>query len=141
MNINNHQSHLTSQPLPLSYDQVTLLNLIGYLDVFGVPEITFVRAAQPCKVWGSSGAIEEIRPQDAGFNDNVSSLIATPNNISLALVHLKQMGLVVTRPASSMILSPVARSRIDLANPLSWMVQALILICHSFPSDQDLEPL
>jgi hypothetical protein len=118
-----------------------MLNIIGYLAESGVPEITLWRATSPSKIWNSAGAIEEIRPQDAGFNDQVLSLIATPGKSQLAQSDLEQKGLVVKDSTWSLKLSPQGRDQIDHADSRTWMLQALILICHSFPLDQDLEPL
>lgn len=93
---------------------------------------------------GDNGEIEEMTAFEAGLHIELLANAAEMNNtirclISHALITtiegaFQKRGYLVDKKLQSFIMQ-------STPNPDEWKRQALILVCHTFPRDRDLEPL
>lgn len=130
-----------------SRDAWTLLALMCFLDGTIIPEFMLRRAKQPQKVWNSSGEIQEVSVTSIGFNTDVLLLLSDDDKIEESIKRLETARLIVLEPGAygyrSLHLDPATQLHLaqSMRDPLTWRLQALILVCHTFPMDSYVEPL
>jgi len=118
--------------------------MLCFLGGADVPEIMLSRANSPHKSWGSTGEMEEVTAFEAGLRID---LLANAAEMNSAIYCLTSYAFITTKEGAfqkrgfsidSHLQSYLVQST---PNPDAWKCQALILVCHTFPRDRDLEPL
>ena len=135
------------QVKPESRDAQTLLKLLCFLDGESIPEFMLIRAKEPQKVWSPSGEIQKVPVTEVGLNSDVLSLISDNVKIDGAIRRLEAARLITSEPGAYGLrtlhinLSTQSRRTQCMTDPLAWRLQALVLICHTFPMHPYVEPL
>ncbi|KAL9126212.1 MAG: hypothetical protein Q9217_004704 [Psora testacea] len=125
----------------------TLWKLLCFLDVANVPEFMLMRGKESQKIWGPSGEVQEIRVNQIGLDDDVLWLLSDDLRIREAIERLEATSLITSEPGAynrgTLILDTATQAQlIDcMDDPSKWRLQALILVCHTFPMHPYVEPL
>ncbi len=125
----------------------TLLRLLCFLDGASIPEFMLIRAKEPQKVWNSSGEAQKVSVTEVGLNVDVLSLVLDNVKIDEAIKRLEAAMLIVSEPGAygyrTLNLDSATQSQLTqcMTDPLVWRLQALILVCHTFPMHSYVEPL
>lgn len=132
---------------PESRDAQTLLRLLCFLDGTRIPEFMLIRAKEPQKIWSPSGEIQKVPVTEVGLNSDVISLVSDNVKIDEAIKQLEAAMLITSELGAyghrTLHIDSATQLRLIqcLANPLTWRLQALILVCHTFPMHPYVEPL
>lgn len=125
----------------------TLLKLLCCLGGKCIPEFMLLRAREPQKIWSPSGEVQEVPVTAIGLNNDVLSLVSDNFKIDDAIKRLEAATLITSTPG------PYGRRTLGIdstthlhlsqcmADRLVWRLQALILVCHTFPMHPYAEPL
>ncbi|MCJ1248447.1 hypothetical protein MMC30_005665 [Trapelia coarctata] len=130
-----------------SKDAATLLKLLCFTDGADVSEFVLIRAREPQKVWGSSGEVQVVAVTETGLENDVLSLVSSDLKIDKAIRSLEAFMLIRSEPGpyGCRNLSLDRTTQLHLVqcipDPVTWRLQALILMCHTFPMHQYLQPL
>ena len=106
-----------------------------------------LRAKEPQKDWGSLGEVQQVPVTEVGFNSDVLSLVLDHTKIDKAINTLEAAKLITSEPGAyqrrTLRLDPEKQLCLAqiLENPLAWRLQALKLVCHTFPIHPFVEPL
>lgn len=126
---------------------LTLANTLAYLDGdAGIPKSLLKRAGVPQRRWNLDGDPEEITPEKTGIAPELISILS--GQLGSAIDHLYGQGslAISLNPGGGDhdILRMGAGTRTmykhtsDM-NPCHWMLQALLIVCHAFPIDENLD--
>lgn len=129
-----------------SRDASTLLALLCFLDGTNISEFMLTRVKEPRKVWSPSGEVQKVPVTGVGFNSDVLSLVSDVAKIDEAIKRLEAAELIASEPgAYGRRLHLDSATQLCLTHcmddPLAWRLQALILVCHTFPMHRYVEPL
>ena len=106
-----------------------------------------IRAKEPQKIWSPSGEIQKVPVTEVGLNSDVLSLVSDNVKIDEAIKQLEAAMLITSELGAygHRTLHIDSATQLHLtqcfANPLTWRLQALILVCHTFPMHPYVEPL
>lgn len=121
--------------LPIAAVLLTLATILGGVDI---PRLIFDRAVKPRRRWSDQGEIEEVSLD--------SNVIEGFEQVDEAIGYLCAAGIVNLESRGGYeILSLMPRLHQfleqEVKDDAEVRVRALMLVCHSFPADKDLEPL
>ncbi|MCJ1395924.1 hypothetical protein MMC18_008810 [Xylographa bjoerkii] len=130
----------------LDHESKTLMKLFCFLDPTAIPELMLVRAEDCQTDWASTGEIERVSPTQAGLSTDVVSIVSAKDKIEKALDRLKASELITWKLGHigrilSLDLTTQSLVAECITDPLRWKVQALLLVCHTFPMHRHFEPL
>ena len=118
-------------------DASKLLMLVHFMDKECIPERIFLKAGNPQKIWGASGEIQEITIHRSGLQEGLISLLSDSHRVQTAMDNLASGGYITfkeNRASLGRTLHPqLDRRSPPIYDPLHWKVQALLLVCHTFP--------
>lgn len=131
-----------------SPDAANILLLFSFLEPSSIPEVVLHRGSSSQKRWGSNGEVMEIRAEDEGVEECVTSVIQGDLEFDTAVEKLLSFSLISCNKELNGLrnfsIHPLvqycAAQRLSPPELNKWRWQALLLICHAFPRNRYLEP-
>ncbi len=130
-----------------SKDAATLVALLSFLDGTNIPEFMLQRAKEPQGDWGPSGEVQQVPVTEVGFNRDVLSLVSDDAKIDKSIKLLEAAKLITSNSGAygrrTLYLDSAKQLYLTeiVDDPFAWRLQALILVCHTFPMNSYVEPL
>lgn len=106
-----------------------------------------LRAGLPQKVWNCSGEIDEMTPREAGLDNDLLPILSDTAILDKAIKLLETSKLITSKPirfgARLLTVNKTAILHMSqcVHEPNKWRLQALLLVCHTFPMHSYIEPL
>ncbi|OKL59259.1 hypothetical protein UA08_05508 [Talaromyces atroroseus] len=123
---------------------------LAYLDSdAGIPKSLLIRAGRPLRRWALDGEPEEISPRETGIMPELVDTLCSAEGSEIVTKQLRLYGFLGldTRYGGGGDDSDLLRMdagiramcKQKILDPNYWMLQALLLVCHAFPTDAHLD--
>lgn len=130
-----------------SEDAAFLLLLFCFLEPGDISENMLLRGCTPRKRWDKWGNIAEIDAQESGVSSYLVHLITDEMTYDAAIEKLLSFSLIRRNndfnESRSISMHPLvqycASHRVSKSQQNTWRLQAILLVCHSFPRSQYME--
>jgi len=129
---------------------MALMSIIYFLGGDEVPELMLGRACEPMQIWGSEGQIKSrMFPADVR-DDAMTKTFRDAKDLGDTTEGLEALGLVIARDEAfgsfmgrGLKLEAGVRKEIEQATTEKslWLFRSFMLVCHTFPSDSNLNKM
>lgn len=120
-----------------------LANTLAYLDGdAGIPYSLLARAGRPLRTWDSKGEPVEVTPEESGIEPALLDILSSIDRLHAAVDRLKLCGVLAADNNGSVLLMHAGTRAVykqGVHAPSWYMVQAIMLVCHSFPRDRFID--
>ena len=123
---------------------VSLANTLSFLhgDV-GIPLSILRRAGTSGRAWDTNGEPVEVTPAETGIEPGLVSILSNAERLQIAIDQLSLHDLLDVDADNDLVrihAGTRAMYQQSMSETHRWMLQAIFLVCHAFPSDAYLEP-
>lgn len=131
-----------------SQDAMSILLLFCFLDGTSIPEHVLRRGSSPRKRWGEDGEVTEVSAEAEGVDSSITKLLQDEFQFDSIVAKLLSYSLISCRNDANgwreFSINPLvqycAAQRLSSSIISEWRWQAILLICHAFPTDRYIEP-